>query len=244
MAIKKIICYMMLLFTASYYINIIAQTTSYYALIKIDNHGSVDSKCKGGQFVKITKNICFDTDANGNDVGNGKLYREVSNSSSNHTYSGDSFHGKARYIFSEDYSTLTVEINPHFKYHYKKACAPSGVLTCSLVKKNNEGSAAVPYDVNNGITWNNFQVNNGSPINNNSYPNNSNRSSNAQPARKFKCAYCNGTGRIERNDNAPASFGQTRANKKCNECGKIYDPTVFNHYHVQCGHCGGTGNAK
>ena len=68
--------------------------------------------------------------------------------------------------------------------------------------------------------------------------------STTQPARKFKCAYCNGTGRIERNDNAPASYGQTRANKKCNECGKIYDPTVFNHYHVQCGHCGGTGNSK
>lgn len=87
-------------------------------------------------------------------------------------------------------------------------------------------------------------VNNGGYVNSNGTNNNTGTGSGKQPARQFKCAYCNGSGRIERNDNAPASFGQTRANKKCNECGKIYDPTVFNHYHVQCGHCGGTGNAK
>ncbi len=84
----------------------------------------------------------------------------------------------------------------------------------------------------------------GNNVNSSGSNNNIGNGSTTQPSRKFKCAYCNGTGRIERNDNAPASFGQTRANKKCNECGKIYDPTVFNHYHVQCGHCGGTGNAK
>lgn len=87
-------------------------------------------------------------------------------------------------------------------------------------------------------------VNNGGYVNSNGTNNNTSTGSATQPARQFKCAYCNGSGRIERNDNAPASFGQTRANKKCNECGKIYDPTVFNHYHIQCRHCGGTGNAK
>ncbi|MDE6195146.1 MAG: hypothetical protein K2M83_14325 [Muribaculaceae bacterium] len=87
-------------------------------------------------------------------------------------------------------------------------------------------------------------VNNGGYVNSTGTTNNFGTGSTTQPARQFKCAYCNGKGRIERNDNAPASFGITKANKKCNECGKIYDPTVFNHYHVQCGHCGGTGNAK
>lgn len=86
-------------------------------------------------------------------------------------------------------------------------------------------------------------ANNGVYVNS-SGTNNTGTGSTTQPARQFKCAYCNGTGRIERNDNAPASLGQTRANKRCNECGKIYDPTVFTHYHVQCGHCGGTGNTK
>lgn len=91
--------------------------------------------------------------------------------------------------------------------------------------------------VNNGGYVNNSGANNNTGIN-------SGTGSTTQPVRQFKCPYCNGTGRIERNDNAPASFGLSKANKKCNECGKIYDPTVFNHYHVQCGHCGGTGNNK
>lgn len=97
---------------------------------------------------------------------------------------------------------------------------------------NNQGSS---YQGNNG-----YQSN--SPYNNRG--NSTNGRTTTQPLRQFKCAYCNGTGRIERNDNAPASFGQARVNKKCSECGKIYDPTVFNHYHQQCRHCGGTGYAK
>lgn len=76
---------------------------------------------------------------------------------------------------------------------------------------------------------------------------NSNLGSNSNvntPARKFKCAYCNGTGRIEKNDNAPANFGTDRPKQRCNECGKWYDPDVFTHYHQQCSQCGGTGYAK
>lgn len=101
-----------------------------------------------------------------------------------------------------------------------------------------------PMSRNGDPTPQGNNVNNGGYVNSNGANNNNSTGSTTQPVRQFKCVYCNGTGRIERNDNAPASFGQTRANKKCNECGKIYDPTVFNHYHVQCGHCGGTGNAK
>lgn len=89
----------------------------------------------------------------------------------------------------------------------------------------------------------NYNYNNGTN-NNGGYSQNNNSNNNNQSVSSHKCAYCNGTGRIERNDNAPASFGQTRANKRCNECGKVYDPTVFTHYHVQCGHCGGTGRTK
>ncbi len=82
-----------------------------------------------------------------------------------------------------------------------------------------------------------------------SYNNTTRGSSNSnsprtQTSSKFKCAYCNGTGRIERNDNAPASFGTDRPRQRCNECGKWYDPNVVTHYHQQCRHCGGTGYAK
>jgi len=51
-------------------------------------------------------------------------------------------------------------------------------------------------------------------------------------------------GSIEKNDNASANFGIGRPKQRCNECGKLYDPNVFNHYHVNCRHCGGTGFAR
>ena len=216
---------------------------NYYTLIKIVDYGKESTKCNGGQFVKVSKNVCYDVDAKGNDVGNGKLYRDVSGGSNDNVYVGDSYHGKSRYLFNSDYSTLTIEINPHYKYIYKKTVAPSGIYTCSLIKKQNNGTSNPPinvYDNNMYVNSGYIQGGNGQSLNSTS----NSSSSTTQPARLFKCAYCNGTGRIERNDNAPASFGQSKANKKCNECGKIYDPTVFNHYHVQCGHCGGTGNAK
>lgn len=68
--------------------------------------------------------------------------------------------------------------------------------------------------------------------------------SQTQTSSRRKCVYCNGTGRIEKNDNAPANFGTDRPRQRCNECGKWYDPDVFTHYHQQCRHCGGTGYAK
>lgn len=88
--------------------------------------------------------------------------------------------------------------------------------------------------------------NNSSPNYNNNGSSGSYNSSSTSPqtSGKRKCAYCNGTGTIEKNDNAPASFGQNRSRQKCQTCGKWYDPTVFTHYHQQCRHCGGTGYAK
>ena len=245
MEVKKLISLLVAVMAGICIPAITAQTTNYYVLTKIIDYGKESTKCNGGQFIKIGKNICYDVDAKGNDIGNGKLYRDISGGSNDNVYVGDSYHGKSRYLFSSDYSTLTVEINPHYKYIYKKTVAPSGIYTCSLIKKQNNGTSNPPinvYDnnvyVNSGYT----QGGNGQSLNTTG---NSNSSSSAtQPARKFKCPYCNGTGRIEKNDNAPASFGQSKANKKCSECDKIYDPTVFNHYHVQCGHCGGTGYNK
>lgn len=73
---------------------------------------------------------------------------------------------------------------------------------------------------------------------------NSQSETNRNSTRSFKCTYCNGAGRIEKNDNAPASFGTDRPRQKCNECGKWHDPNVVTHYHQQCRHCGGTGYAK
>lgn len=221
--------------------NIMAQVTNYYTLTKIIDYGKETTKCNGGQFVKISKNICYDVDSKGNDVGNGKLYLDISNSTQGYVYIGSSYHGKSRYLFSPDYSSLVVEINPHYKYVYKKATAPSDIDTCTLIKK--ESSRETEQSINvydNSTPYSAYPQGNNHPINTNKCANQG--SSTQIPNRKFKCAYCNGTGRIEKNDNASASFGQNKSSKRCTECGKVYNPAVFTHYHIQCRHCGGTGS--
>lgn len=246
MAMRRLICCLMFVISALSVIIADAQNTEYYKLYKIEEHGKTISKCDGGQFIKISKNICYDVDSDGNDVGNGKLYREVNNNTINNIYLGDSYHGKARYIFSTDYSNLIVEINPHYKYFYRKSPIHQGVFTCSLIKRNSINGSSNSVDVNINAQWNSNQGISNSNNNNfqrNDVNNNSN-SSTSPVQRKFKCAYCNGTGRIEKNDNAPASFGLEKSKKQCPECGKWYDPSVFVHYHIECRHCGGTGLMK
>lgn len=57
-----------------------------------------------------------------------------------------------------------------------------------------------------------------------------------------RCPWCNGTGRITKNDHVP-QYGLSNYNieVKCNECGTTFNKTYTNHYHLNCGHCGGTG---
>lgn len=246
MAIRILSLFTIIMMSCNY---CLGQNVYYYTLTKIFDYGKESAKCSGGQFVKVSKNVCYDVDANGNDVGNGKLYRDISGGSNDIVYVGDSYHGKSRYLFSSDYSTLTVEINPHYKYIYKKTVAPSGIYTCSLIKKQNNGTSNPPinpinvYD-NNNVYVNSEYIQGGNGQSRNSTINSNSSSSTTQPVRQFKCAYCNGTGRIERNDNAPANFGIDKPQRKCDECGKWYNPNTFVHYHQQCRHCGGTGNTK
>lgn len=111
-------------------------TVSYYKLINIYDYGTIKEITNSGQFINIKQNLCYDSDAKGNDIGNGKLYVDVSNTSGDHIFSGKSYHGTVKYIFSPDYSILTVEINPHYKYTYKKSTPPAGIITSTLIKNH------------------------------------------------------------------------------------------------------------
>lgn len=223
-----------------------AQNIRYYSLQKITQLNKVDTKCSGGQFVNIKEYVCFDSDKDGKSVGNGKLYIDKKNTDvSQIVYVGSSYHGNSRYIFSKDFSILKVEINPHYIYEYRLSTPPKSALTCSLIKKDNSSKApsySNPVFIQGNNDWDfGESLNNLDGTENISVNGNSNSS--PQNQTRFKCAYCN-NGRIEKNDNAPANFGINKPKRRCSECGKSYDPSVFNHYHIQCRHCGGTGYAK
>ena len=59
---------------------------------------------------------------------------------------------------------------------------------------------------------------------------------------KSRCAWCNGTGRITKNDHVTQyTSNDYTVTERCRECGYEYISTYTHHYHLDCGHCGGTG---
>lgn len=213
------------------------QTTTFY-------FSPIKENAKG-QFITFLGDICFESNKYGKSVGHGNL--EINQYQSNSTkkvYVGKSYWGsKTKFIFNADKTKLTISTPDDKKYFYIRKTAPAGVKTCTLIRKsNNTGGSYYPSGDNR---FSNNHINQGGrQIHNNSGCNSNSSTSVNQPQRIFKCAYCNGTGRIEKNDNAPANFGTKKPRQRCNECGKWYDPNVFVHYHQQCRYCGGIGVAK
>ena len=202
-----------------------------------------------GQFITFIGDICFESNKAGKSVGHGDLQRNQYQSNNTQTvYIGKSYWGaKTKFVFNSNKSRMTVCTSDGKTYSYQQKNPPANITTCALIKNHTEsGNSNSSLDYGWGNVTTGYEGGNNYYDNNSMNNGSSTVSSGSQPrqTKQFKCAYCNGIGRIEKNDNAPASFGQSRADKKCNECGKIYDPTVFNHYHVQCGHCGGTGYTK
>jgi len=201
-------------------------------------------KTGGVQFISFIGDQCYESSLNGAKIHEGKLNKNSYQSSSNKiVYNGKCFCGSgAKFEFSPDKTTLTVISNAGSIFKFIKISPPSGVRTSAyLVEESSDSyhkdgfiSGSIPESAYNSSS-NYFNNSSGSYSNSNSSP--------TLPSRRFKCAYCDG-GTIERNDNAPATYGQSRPRQKCPTCGKWYDPNVVTHYHQTCRHCGGTGYAK
>ena len=77
----------------------------------------------------------------------------------------------------------------------------------------------------------------------NSYRNNTNSKTNNNYS--SRCSWCNGTGRITKNDHVTQyGLNKVTVDVKCTECGITYCSTYTNHYHLNCGKCGGTGKVS
>lgn len=65
---------------------------------------------------------------------------------------------------------------------------------------------------------------------------------NENSTRRDKCYFCNGTGKVVKNDHIPQYGGNDYyVYKKCGECGLEYNSTITNHYHATCPKCFGKG---
>lgn len=196
------------------------------------------------QLISFIGDQCYESKINGVSVKNGTMIKNEYQSNRTKTvYSGSCFCGTgAKFEFNQNRTTLTVTSNKGRIFKLKKIATPAGVTTCSIIKNNNGGGSYnnnyyPPYNsVNN--TPNNYNSGQG-PTNNSTNQSRQNVSTGQR-----RCAFCNGTGQITKNDNAPSNFGIERPKERCPTCGEWYNPNVFNHYHITCSHCHGTGIAK
>lgn len=165
-----------------------------------------------GQFITFNEKGCYDSDESGFTVNNGFLKLEEKTSERVY-YAGESYWGKATYIFTENYGRLNIVVEESGITHvYVSAAPPANVHTCALIKEKNKQSAnvnALPVIINNPIP---------NTINN-------------EPTVKI-CYKCHGSGRC-------SSYQCRNGKISCRSCegsGIQYYPTK----HV-CGGCNGAG---
>lgn len=149
-----------------------AQVVYYYQLTKTKINGIESTKNKGGQFICLYDDFCFDCDKNGKGVGNGQLLKK--NKGEYIVYFGESYFGKNSYYkFNKNLSKLNIITPEGDIYAYKRVTAPSNVNTCSLIKVeksksksnwnspvNNYSGGSVPVNTYSGGYDNNNTNNN------------------------------------------------------------------------------------
>jgi hypothetical protein len=117
-------------------------TTRYYKQVKVVVNGKERAGDGSGQFITRTDKVCYDSKKDdGISVGNGVL--KYSSSTDGRTgYSGDSYCGSAKYIFTENFNRLNVFIEDKATYYvYVRAPPPPNVLTCDLIKGEEKSSS-------------------------------------------------------------------------------------------------------
>lgn len=194
------------------------------------------------QFVSFIGDQCYESDVNGISVKNGMMKKnEYQSNRNSFVYDGTCFCGSgAKYTFSSDKATLTVTSKNGSKFIFRRVIPPKGVTTCSLIRPHSS-------EANNAMGFDDYTYNNSLPVQQpmqNDNGTNSKQNVVNKTKDRRKCLYCNGTGQITKDDNAPSNFGIEKPKQQCQICGKWYNPNVFVHYHLNCGHCGGTGFAK
>lgn len=217
-----------------------AQDVRYYKLTRKVENGESSTNVSGGQFITFLSDMCFESDNHGVGVNHGTLKRNTAYSNSQYSiYQGSSYWGKdAIFKFNADKSVLNVVLDNGDIYVYKRATAPAGQETCSLIRKpssssDNSGGTVVvtPSPVYPPQNWGGYDVGSSGTYNGGNSGNGSNGTT-TQP-KQHRCGLCGGSGEVIENN--AISFGNT---KYCSKCGKTVPDS---HYHTICPSCKGKG---
>lgn len=212
------------------YTTIHAQTVRYYQLTKTKVDGKVTTHNKGGQFICIYGDFCYDCDKNGKGVGNGQLQLK-SKGGEYVTYFGESFFGKNSYYkFNKSFSNLNIITPKGDIYAYRSMPFPSSINTCSLIKKRTNSSPS---------SYSTPVYSNGNVSTQDNTKSNSNNSKRQKTKVKKRCAYCSGKGERIQHEYV-STFGQSGPRVYCSKCNQSWNYGTL-HAHHRCNHCSGTG---
>lgn len=122
-----------------------AQDVRYYKLTKKKENSSVSINVSGGQFITFRGDVCYESNKNGVGVDHGTMQRNENYSNSQYLVyqrksgSGCYWGKDATFKFTSDKSELNVVLENGDVYLYKRATAPAGQETCSLIRKSGGG---------------------------------------------------------------------------------------------------------
>ena len=216
-----------------------AQDVRYYKLTRKLEDGKSSTNVSGGQFITFVSDMCFESNKNGVGVGHGTMTKNKAYSDSDYTtYQGSSYWGKkADFKFNLDKSVLNVVLDNGDVYVYKRATAPAGQETCSLIRKSGGGGGGSVV-----VTPQPTLVD---PYNPTPTPTPTPDPNPDPNPRKLvyetvKCTRCNGSGKMPY-DTYPPMFGQPDYDVWCSICGRYYKKSR-GHTHVDCPECKGSGS--
>lgn len=211
--------------------------TYYYKLTKKSINGATSTNVSGGQFITFMSDICYESTKEGIGVGHGNMtLQKVFSDSNFRTYMGGCYYGsESSYKFTSDLSTLNVITQNGDVYLYKKSTPPSGVTTCSLIRRGSISGGTSGGEVVNVPTQPIY--NGGVYVPTPTTPPTTTSTPTPTPTRR-SCSHCHGSGTIVR-ESSTATYGRD-SQRYCNICGRSYWLSS-GHSHVSCPICHGRG---
>ena len=216
--------------------------TYYYKLTKKVHNGTPSTNVSGGQFITFMSDICYESTKEGIGVGHGNLTRMSAISDNNFvTYMGGCYYGsESAYKFTRDLGTLNVVTQNGDVYLYKKSTPPSGVTTCSLIRKNTPSYSSSGENVGGGYTVMPSQhvYNGGGGTSTTTTTIRTTPERNTPTKVWHECGLCHGKRTIVR-ESSVSTFGND-TQWYCSQCGRNVWRSS-GHSHVTCTQCGGQG---
>ncbi len=224
-----------------------AQTTYYYKLTKKNVNGVINENVSGGQFITISKDVCYESDKDGFSVNHGRMDYIDNEANGLRLYVGSSYYGDhTSLLFKSDFSSFHIKTDNGDIYYYTRATPPAGVTTCSLIRqvrkeeprKQTPTPVYIPQD-NPYQPW---------TLPPNPTPKDQPQP-NPTPSPDQKCPICQGSKICTYGPGMVAYSTQyCLGDKKCHECSgtgvKNGHRCTYCDGSGKCGSCGGTGKCR